>query len=227
MSVRLEPATNYSREVARLFQSSMCLGDPLPFSLKRIKQYEDLCIGWYLRSDAKYSVVAVVDDQVVGYVLICDELKSLDRWVTTRSLRLILIVCLMRAARLVDAQSWAFYRNRVRDARNAWSFRRTQTIWPNISVHMNIERQFRTGEVSLALRNHIDEVCRVTGNDFWIGEVNAVGEKRARALSRVVGEVLSIRKNITMAEATAQDVRLVTVMRKVNYDVPKEDALVS
>ena len=92
---------------------------------------------------------------------------------------------------------------------------------------MNIERQFRTGEVSLALRNHIDEVCRVTGNDFWIGEVNAVGEKRARALSRVVGEVLSIRKNITMAEATGQDVRLVTVMRKVNYDVPKEDALVS
>ena len=207
MSVRLEPATNYSREVARLFQSSMCLGDPLPFPLKRIKQYEDLCIGWYLRSDAKYSVVAVV--------------------VTTRSLRLILIVCLMRAARLVDTQSWAFYRNRVRDARNAWSFRRTQTIWPNISVHMNIERQFRTGEVSLALRNHIDEVCRVTGNDFWIGEVNAVGEKRARALSRVVGEVLSIRKNITMAEATAQDVRLVTVMRKVNYDIPKEDALVS
>ena len=30
-----------------------------------------------------------------------------------------------------------------------------------------------------------------------------------------------------MAEATGEDVRLVTVMRKVNYDVPKEDALVS
>lgn len=203
----------------------MCLGDPLPFPLKQISQYEDLCIGWYLRSDAQYSVVAVVNHQIVGYVLICDELKSLDRWVTSRSLRLILTVCMMRALFLIDTQSWAFYRNRVRDARNAWSFRRTQTIWPNISVHMNIERQFRTGEVSLALRDHIDEVCRATGNNFWIGEVNAVGEKRARALSRVVGEVLSIRKNITMAEATRQDVRLVTVMRKVSRDIPKEGAL--
>jgi hypothetical protein len=215
MSVQLVDAGMYANRVSELFRSSMCLGKPLPFHLSFMQTYEDLCIGWYLQSDESHSVVAIVDNKVVGYAFVCAESESLDKWVARRTLKLLFVVCLCRLIGKVDKRSWNFYCNRARDAKRAWKLRRSVAQWPTISVHMNIEDEYRKGEVSLAMRNFIDGVCRESGNQFWVGEVNALGEKRARALSRVVGEVIGIRKNLTLSAVLGEDIRLVTVVREV------------
>jgi hypothetical protein len=211
----LDAAHNRADDVRELFWSTLVIGEPLNFRLAFRRRYESLALGWYLKKSGSDSVVAVVDDKVVGYALVCRNESELSRWMVMRTpLYLFLLFVALVSGRL-NAPNRRFYANRVRDMWAAARVRHESDDHPRVSAHVNILGDYRSGAVALLLRDHVDRIAVISNEKVWLGEVSSVGTSRLRALARVVGEVQSTRPCYTLSGLSGEDVLIASVVRRI------------
>ena len=211
--IRLEPLGQYESEVRHLFQETFLMGRPLGFPLDEVGLYEELSLAWYLTHAARLGAVAIRDNEVVGYALVCTDPVAYDEWLAKVAKKLTRRVFARLVTLRLSARSRKFYRLRFLDSLTVWKSRKRLPIDVGAHVHMNIKEGERSGAVALALLGHIDHVCREHGVTSWIGEINASLGSRERALARVLGEIIAIEPNRTFTDLVGHPVNRLTVRR--------------
>jgi hypothetical protein len=78
--IRLEPLDQYESEVQHLFHETFLMGKPLGFALDEVGLYEELSLAWYLANAPQLGAVAIRDNEVVGYALVCTDPEEYDEW---------------------------------------------------------------------------------------------------------------------------------------------------
>lgn len=211
--IRLEPLGQYESAVRRLFQETILMGKPLGFPLDEIGLYEELSLSWYITNAAHLGAVAIRDDEVVGYALVCTDPVAYDEWLAKIVKKLTRRVFIRLITFCLSARSRKFYRLRFLDSLTVWKSRKRLPLDVGAHVHMNIKEGERSGAVALALLGHIDHVCRDQSVVSWIGEINASLGSRERALARVLGEIIAIEPNRTFTDLVGHPVNRLTVRR--------------
>jgi hypothetical protein len=210
-----------------LFRTTMVGGNPMPFFLDGLDDYTEFCIDWYFTAPGGAVVVAIDDDVVVGYALVCTDPAAYGRHVRRATLAL----AVRTAGRLVtgrlDTDSRRFYRDRARDSWRIWRKRARIDIVDEAHAHLNVAANARRGTVAAMLIDAIDDVVRNAGLDAWVGEVNGEANKRRRALERIVGIVLDEQPNVTASRLVGRPIVRYTVRRtvKLSVDFPTRFAI--
>jgi hypothetical protein len=198
--------------ICELFDRTVMLGRSLDELPAAFEQYRQLCVGWYL--DAGRADAAVARDAagaVVGYALVCIDEHDAAKWSRRGSLRLATRVGRQWAAGRLDPISRSFYASRCRDGVDLARARRRPPA--AVHAHLNVDKSARTARVALALVAHIDERCRLAGNDSWYGELNERTGSRIRALQRIGLDVVDVVPNRTLTKLLGEPVRRLTVLR--------------
>lgn len=211
--IRLEPLGQYGLAVRHLFHETFLMGRPLSFPLDEIGLYEELSLSWYLTNAAHLGAVALREDEVVGYALVCTDPVAYDKWLSKIAKKLTRRVTFRLVTFRLSAGSRKFYRLRLLDSLTVWRSRKKLPHDVGAHVHMNIKEGERSGAVALALLGHIDHVCRNHDVVSWIGEINASLGSRERALARVLGEIIAIEPNRTFTDLMGHPVNRLTVRR--------------
>ena len=211
--IRLEPLGQYKTEVRHLFHETFLMGKPLGFPLDEVSLYEELSLAWYMTNASHLGAVALRDDEVVGYALVCTDPVAYDEWLAKIAKKLTRRVFTRLVTFRLSGRSRKFYRLRFLDSLTVWKSRKKLPVDVGAHVHMNIKEGERSGAVALALLGHIDHVCRDHGVTSWIGEINASLGSRERALARVLGEIIAIEPNRTFTDLVGHPVNRLTVRR--------------
>jgi hypothetical protein len=210
----LAPITGYEDEVRRIFRATLIVGKPMSANLINFDLYESMCLDWYLiHEPANAAVVLDENHCVLGYALVCLETETYERWLKAKAYKVArknFIALLLGRMSKVDRQ---FYSRRFLDSFTVALSRSKADIHSEPHAHLNIVPGSRTGGTALTLLEHIDTVCRKSGSNSWVGEVNAMGNKRSKALVRVVGQVIDSKKNRTASHFAGTEVNRLTVRR--------------
>lgn len=200
--------------IGRLFDDTVLLGTALARLPVAFDRYRALSLGWYLgpgRADA--AVAEDADGVVVGYTLVCTDEGSAARYARRGGASLARHVAIRAVRDGLDADSRAFYRERVRDAAALVSTRRSPPA--PVHAHLNVRRGARTLSVALALIDHVDARCRLAGHDAWYGEINEREGARTGALERFGAEIVAAVANHTLTRLLGEPVRRLTVVRRL------------
>lgn len=219
--VQLLPLTHFKDEVRALFWESILIGHPLPFDLTCARQYEALCLDWYLTKGSKHGVVATVGERVVGYCLFCADSKSFARSQALRTSILIGSVLVAMLTFRLNLESFRFYRYRFLDSLAIIRNRRKLPRDVRMHAHMNIDRAFHSGSVALRLRSHADAMCSDNHVPAYFGEINSVGGGRVVGLTRVAGDIVNNTQNRTFSWLTGEDVHRLTLIRFIDMTESK------
>jgi hypothetical protein len=211
--ISLEPLGSFEPEIRKLFRDTLLMGKPLGFRLDEADLYERLSIDWYFTHAPHLGAVAIRDNEVVGYALVCTEPEQYEEWLRAIVWKITRRVFLRLVTFRLSAPSRQFYRLRFLDSFTVWKSRKRLPLDVGAHVHMNIREGSRSGSVALALLGHIDTVCREQNVTSWIGEVNATLGSRERALARVLGEIVAIEPNRTFSALLGLHVNRLTVRR--------------
>lgn len=213
--VKLAPIHGFEDDIRRLFWATITIGNPLKFALTCTKEYENLGLAWYLSGGGNHSVVATIDENIVGYCLVCSDPKSFEKLQRKLLVRLVVACLVALTTGRMNSESRKFYWFRLRDSVEI--ARTRKKLPPNIQLHthINVKNEFQNGSVSLHLRNHVDGVCRRLGVTAYFGEMNAVGAKRRVSLRRVGGTIVSDSPNHTFSWLTSKELHRLTLVRTV------------
>jgi len=201
--------------VEELFRATMLAGDPMPFFLHGLDHYTHFALDWYFSALGGHVLVALDNDRVVGYALVATDpngyARHLRRALAALAARLSAHFVLGR----INAESRAFYRDRIGDSWRIWRDRRRIDVHDEPHVHMNVVANARRGTTAAALIDAVDATVRAAGHDSWVGEVNAEAGRRRRALERVVGTILDERHNVTASRILGTPIVRYTVRRSL------------
>jgi hypothetical protein len=211
-SVVVRPLTPRDDEaVIGIFEATLLLGHRTATPLALFDRYADLCLGWYLGPGRNDAAVASIDDQIVGYALVCADSVGQAKWVRRRTPKLMTAVSRRLVTGSLDPFSRRFYAGRARDARTLW---RSGSAPPYpVHAHLNVLPHGRTGTVALLLRDHIDERTRQSHSPGWWAEMNAIDGRRERALERLGLQVTHRQRSETMSSLLERDVVRLTIHR--------------
>lgn len=214
---RTEPVALHESAVREIFRNTLILGKPLEGSLDNFDVYEELSIGWYLLPENSGSTVVIdnASGDVVGYALVCTKPEEYNRWLRSQAWKVLrrnlFTFCTGRMSKI----GRQFYSRRFLDSLTVLRTRQHHDSGSVAHVHMNLRSEVRTGLVAIALLMHVDTVCRQSGLNAWVGEVNASEGTRMRALERLVGEVIAVQKNRTTSFFSGMNVNRLTVRRSI------------
>jgi hypothetical protein len=182
---------------------------------RELSPYVGLSLDYYFQDPTTEIMVASCDGEVVGYSIFCTDPEAMNRWLARRSLRIFVDVMEMLVTGRLSRVGWGFYLRRTFDSiLIMWSRRRGEAgDLPH--AHLNIREGFRTGSVALQLLNGIDEQCRRVGAAAWLGEINGTENTRRRAVERLLGEVIDVRRNVTHSWLSGRTVNRISVRRTV------------
>lgn len=88
------------------------MGKPLDFPLDEVGLYEELSLAWYLTNAAHLGAVALRDDEVVGYALVCTDPLAYDEWIAKIAKKLTRRIFGRLVTFRLSARSRKFYRLR-------------------------------------------------------------------------------------------------------------------
>lgn len=209
--------------VEGLFLASMVLGQPAPLCAGRpaADAYVAFCLDWYLGEGAVDAVVAIRQDRLVGYALVCTDEGSHRRWVRRNGPRLVAELTSLALRGRMSPTERAFFRHRRRDA--VALVRHGRHAGSPAHAHLNIDVAHRTASLARVLRDAIDARVSAAGHDSWSGEINAPVGRRSRALGRTGFEVVGREQNATLSWLTGTQVERLTVVRTVERDAESGD----
>ncbi len=197
-------------DVSSIFWETFVLGSPIPFRIGCRDVYEQLVLSWYQeRSDQ--SRVAVVDGEVVGYVLVCTDQAAFEAAQYRNGLSYLRQV----VPRLIDPISRLerkFILTRLLDGFEAW--RDEDPMAVGAHAHFNLKRGFRSGHVVRDYVEHIDLMCADAGLTHWTGQINARAGRRARVLEEYGFKLASATPNRTLSWLARSEVQRITVIRE-------------
>ena len=214
---RTEPVAMHEPAVREIFRNTLILGKPLAGSLDNFHLYEELSIGWYLLPENSGSTV-VVDAStgtVVGYALVCTKPEEYNTWLRAQAWKVLRRNLWTFCTGQMSKTGRQFYSRRFLDSLTVVRSRQHHDASSVAHVHMNLRSEVRTGLVAFSLFLQVDTICRQAGFQSWIGEVNAPEGARIRALERLVGEVIDIRRNRTASFFSGMKVNRLTVQRSL------------
>lgn len=211
--VQIVPLKGYEHAVRKIFWETITIGHPLKFDLNCARQYENLGLSWYLTVGSKDCIVALVNNEVVGYCLVCTDTKSFERSQKKLLTRLFVCGLFVLSTGRINSESRRFYWYRLRDSVTILRTRKHLPTDVDMHAHLNVHYSRHDGSISRRLRDHADAVCKAHGANAYFGEMNAVGGKRIVSLRRVGGEVVSDSTNHTFSWLTGQDIHRLTLIR--------------
>lgn len=206
------------KAISHIFRSTFVMGKPIP-DYPDFDAYEWFSLGWYLTAGRDDARVLLVDDDVVGYVLVCTQQMEHSRW-QRRELRNYLgrigpKIALRRYPKDADR----FYRDRIEDGFLLW--RDTPyavlnaEIKPEAHAHFNVALGSR-GSLAIAdFVAHIDSVCRRDGIEAWLGQMNTKRGQRATVLERYGAQIVDRATNLTLSRLCREPVERLTVVRQI------------
>ena len=212
-NIQIVPISGYENQIRELFWQTLTIGNPLSFDLTCSKQYEALGLNWYLTNGSRDGVVALVDEKVAGYCLVCLDGVSFRRAQRSQLFKLAGHVLIAFATGRINSKSRRFYWHRFRDS---LTILRTRKVLPaniDMHVHLNVVSGYNDGSISLRLRAHADNVCISSGSSAYFGEMNSIGKRRTVGLRRVGGEIIDQSSNRTFSWLTGQDIHRLTMVR--------------
>ncbi|MEI8024692.1 MAG: hypothetical protein WCH63_10955 [Actinomycetota bacterium] len=212
-NIQIVPISGYENQIRELFWLTLSIGNPLSFDLTCSKQYEALGLNWYLTNGSRDGVVALVDEKVAGYCLVCLDGVSFRRAQRSQLFKLAGHVLIAFATGRINSKSRRFYWHRFRDS---LTIMRTRKVLPaniDMHVHLNVVSGYNDGSISLRLRAHADNVCISSGSTAYFGEINSIGKRRTVGLRRVGGEIIDQSSNRTFSWLTGQDIHRLTMVR--------------
>lgn len=210
--------SGYENQIREVFRETFLLGKPLDIAIDNFDLYEEMSLGWYLSFGSIDSAVVLdsVTQELVGYVLVCTNSTSYDRWLRTRVWRVFRRNLFHLVTGRLSRVSRQFYGRRFLDALTVQRSRTNHGAFECAHVHMNLRESARTGAIALALVTHVDQMCHRARISGWTGEVNGLAGSRIRAIGRVVGEIVDVKVNRTASFFCGQEVNRITVLRKVS-----------
>lgn len=214
--VELVTMTGRESAIRSLFWDTVTIGQPLPFKLSCADQYERLGLNWYLQNGAGDGAVAVVDNEVVGYCLVCVDPASFHRAQRRHFIGLAVSVALALITGRTNKESRHFYWYRLRDSLAITKTRQALPKNVHMHVHLNVGSKFHDGSVSLKLRDHADHACLMHGATAYFGEMNAIGGRRIVGLHRVGGQIVDDSPNHTFSWLTGKEVHRLTLVRNLS-----------
>ena len=197
-------------ELRRLFNETLVMGHPLPFSLGDGGRYESLCLDWYLRSGRQDAAVLDSGGEVLGFALVCVDQVGYRRWVRARAARYLAFSVLTLLRTDPRTPVARFHRCRLRDG---WVMLRSPAPPFPAHAHVNVLSPRLARWAGKALLDCVDERCRRAGLPGWYGEINAPVGRRVGALTRVVGTVVHRAPNHTLSWLMDRPVERLTVAR--------------
>ena len=212
-NIQIVPISGYENQIRELFWQTLTIGNPLSFDLTCSKQYEALGLNWYLTNGSRDGVVALVDEKVAGYCLVCLDGVSFRRAQRSQLFKLAGHVLIAFVTGRINSKSRRFYWHRFRDS---LTILRTRKVLPaniDMHVHLNVVSGYNDGSISLRLRAHADNVCISSGSSAYFGEMNSIGNRRTVGLRRVGGEIIDQSSNRTFSWLTGQDIHRLTMVR--------------
>jgi hypothetical protein len=221
--IQIVPLKGYEHAVRQMFWETITIGHPLRFDLNCARQYENLGLSWYLTAGIQDCAVAVVDNEAVGYCLVCTDAESFERSQKKLLVRLFICGLFVLLTGRINSESRRFYWYRLRDS---VAIMRTRKHLPKdvyMHAHLNVHYSRHDGSISRRLRDHADAVCKEHGANAYFGEMNAVGGKRIISLRRVGGEVVSDSTNHTFSWLTGQDIHRLTLIRFLEPPVTQSE----
>ena len=212
-NIQIVPISGYEDQIRKLFWQTLTIGNPLSFDLTCSEHYEALGLNWYLTPGSHNGVVALVDETVAGYCLVCLDGVSFRRAQRSQLFKLAGCVLIAFATGRINSKSRHFYWHRLRDS---LTIMRTRKVLPaniDMHVHLNVVSGYNDGSVSLRLRAHADNVCISSGSAAYFGEMNSIGKRRTLGLRRVGGKIIDESINRTFSWLTGQDIHRLTMVR--------------
>ncbi|NCZ70445.1 MAG: hypothetical protein EBX99_08560 [Acidimicrobiia bacterium] len=183
---------------------------------RELSPYVGLSLDFYFEDPSTEITVVSCDGKVVGYSIFCTDPEAMNRWLARRSLRVFIVVMRMLLSGRLSRIGWGFYFRRTLDTFLIMRGRRRGESGGLPHAHMNVREGFRTGAVALLLLNGIDDQCRRYGATAWLGEINGTENTRRRAVERLLGEVIDVRRNITHSWLTGRTVNRISVRRTLS-----------
>lgn len=206
-----------------MFWETITIGHPLKFDLNCARQYENLGLSWYLNAGSQDCAVALVDNEAVGYCLVCTDAESFERSQKLLLARLFICGLFVLLTGRINSESRRFYWYRLRDSVSIMRSRKQLPTDVHMHAHLNVHYSRHDGSISRRLRDHADAVCKAHGANAYFGEMNAVGGKRIVSLRRVGGEVISDSTNHTFSWLTGQDIHRLTLIRFLEEPVTQPE----
>jgi len=198
--------------IARIFGSTLALGDRVAITPADLAPYVDLCLGWYLGAGRQDAAIIEDEGEAVGYVLVCTAPADHRRWTQRGAARFVGRVGPGLVSRRYPPAAARFYRLRLRDG---WSLRRAPSVVKGLGhAHVNLVPGARAGRAGRLAAAHIDDRIAAAGLAGWFGEINARVGERARALERLGGVVVQRTPNHTLSALVGQPVERLTVVRR-------------
>ena len=188
----------------------------MPFFLDGLDDYTTFCIDWYFTAPGGHAVVAIEDDVVIGYALVCTDPTAYTNHVRRATFLLVVRTLRRLAAGRLDANSRDFYRDRARDSWRIWRRRKRIDIADEAHAHLNVASHARQGTAAALLIDTIDTIVHNAGLPAWVGEINGEASRRRRALERIVGIVLDEQPNVTASRLLGRSIVRYTVRRSVS-----------
>ena len=221
--IQIVPLKGYEHAVRKMFWETITIGHPLKFDLNCARQYENLGLSWYLNAGSQDCAVALVDNEAVGYCLVCTDAESFERSQKKLLARLSICGLFVLLTGRINSESRRFYWYRLRDSVSIMRTRKQLPTDVHMHAHLNIHYSRHDGSISRRLRDHADAVCKAHGASAYFGEMNAVGGKRIVSLRRVAGEVVSDSTNHTFSWLTGQDIHRLTLIRFLEEPVTQPE----
>lgn len=221
--IQIVPLKGYEHAVRKMFWETITIGHPLKFDLNCARQYENLGLSWYLNAGSQDCAVALVDNEAVGYCLVCTDAESFERSQKKLLARLSICGLFVLLTGRINSESRRFYWYRLRDSVSIMRTRKHLPTDVHMHAHLNIHYSRHDGSISRRLRDHADAVCKAHGASAYFGEMNAVGGKRIVSLRRVAGEVVSDSTNHTFSWLTGQDIHRLTLIRFLEEPVTQPE----
>lgn len=213
--IKVVPAPGYAHEIRQIFTTTFALGVLDTSELGMFNAYAELSLSWYL-NHLEYAVVALDKNQVVGYAFFCPDVDDYNTWIRRESLRFLFKFSKHLATGRITQKDIGFIRRRFFDSLSIMVNRRSATVARLPHAHLNVLSGYRSGEVALALLQSVDDLCRSSGCEEWVGEVNAFEQSRRKSLERIVGEIQSVTPNRTFSWLCKRSVYRITVRRQVS-----------
>ena len=197
--------------VRQLFRDTLVLGGPTQLREPTLRAYERLCLGWYLTSGRREVRLVAVDDEVCGYVLVCVDQPSHDRWARRAAARWLVDGGLAAVRAPAASADRRFIRLRLWDGWRAW--RHGPPVPAGAHAHMNLRVGVRGGRLAIELLAHIDRIVADAGHHGWFGEMNFDQHAPVRALRAAGAEIVHWMPNATLSWQAGRPVRRATVVR--------------
>ena len=216
-AVRLRPYRASDRaNIEELFLQTAFDGAVRRPSRRDLAPYVGLSLDFYVDHPRTSITVVSIEEELVAYAIFCADVSGLNSWMAKRSVRVFLRLMGMLMTGRLARIGFGFYLRRTLDSIMILRDRWRSSVDDLPHAHLNVKTGHQTGTYALMLLNDLDHKCWETGATAWLGEINGMGTSRRRAVERLLGEVIDVRRNITHSWLMGREVNRLTVRRTVS-----------